>query len=138
MLFNFKSFINKLTAKPKLLFLIDGIGAFLSAFLLLIILIKIKDGFGMPRSVLYFLFSLACIYTVYSFSCYLFILKKWLPFLKAVMWANTIYCCITIGLVIYFYQNLAIVGLTYFLLEIILLIGLILLELTVILRNPSY
>lgn len=134
MLTKIGSFIDKLTSNSKRLFLIDGTGAFFTAFFLFAILAAFEDSFGMPQRVLYFLSFVACIYTIYSFSCYFFILNKWRPFLKAVILANTTYCCITIGLVIYFYQSLTMLGLIYFFLEVTVITGLILLELNVVAR----
>lgn len=127
-----RSLINQLTSKPKQLFLIDGLGAFLTALFLQIILEKFQERFGMPLTVLNFLFAVACVYTVYSFYCYLFILSKWHLYLKVITIANIIYCCVTIISVFYFFQNLTMLGLIYFLLEIIVISSLILLELTVL------
>ena len=110
--------IDKLTHKPNKLFLIDGLGAFLTAFFLGVILVRLETAFGMPRRTLYFLSAVAGIYTVYSFGCYFFVLSNWRPFLKAITIANMIYCFLTIVLVIYFYQGLTIWGLIYFSLEI--------------------
>ena len=132
MLTRIGSIIEKFTSNSKRLFLIDGSGAFLTAFFLFAILATFENSFGMPRRILYFLSFVAFIYTIYSFSCYFFIDNNWRPFLKAVMLANTIYCCITIVLVIYFYQSLTILGLIYFLLEVIVMTGLIFLELMVL------
>lgn len=123
--------IAKLASDLKRLFLIDGLGAFLTAFFLAVILLRFEDSFGMPRRVLYFLSLMAGIYTIYSFSCYFFIQGRWRRYLKAVTIANMIYCCLTIGLVVYFYPSLTILGLIYFFLEIIVMSGLILIELMV-------
>ncbi len=130
-----RSIIDNLTANSKRLFLIDGSGAFLTAFFLFAILVRFEDSFGMPRRILYFLSFVACIYTIYSFSCYFLIFNKWRPFLKAIILANIIYCFITIGLVIYFYQNLTILGLIYFFLEVIVMSSLIFLELMVVAKS---
>lgn len=134
MLTRIDSIIDKFTSNPKQLFLIDGSGAFLTAFFLFVILSGFEANFGMPGRIVYFLSFVACIYTIYSFSCYFFIFNKCRPFLTSVILANTIYNCITIGLVIYFYQGLTILGLIYFFLEISLMTGLILFELMVVAR----
>ena len=107
---------------PKKLFLIDGLGALLSAFMLGIILVKFENIFGMPRRALYILSFIACIFSVYSFSCFIRQLENWKPYLKIIAVANLIYCCVTLGLVINLYQKLTIFGLLYFVLEIIVIV----------------
>jgi len=129
------SFLAKLTSNSKRLFLIDGLGAFLTAFFLVAILGRFEDNFGMPRSVVYFLSLVACMYAIYSFSCYFFIRRKWQAYLKAIAIANIFYCCLTIGLVIYFYQNITILGLIYFSIEVVLIFALILIELKAASKN---
>jgi len=119
--------LNKIN--PKNLFLIDGFGALLSAFSLGIVLVKFEEIVGMPQRVLYILALMACIFAVYSFSCYLRVNKNWRPFLKAIAFANLLYCCLTIGLVLYFYQSLTALGILYFVLEIIVILLLVSIEL---------
>jgi len=120
--------IDKLTSNPKQLFLIDGFGALLTAFFLVVILAGFEDRFGMPRSVLYGLSLAVSIYAIYSFSCYFFLRSKWRPYLKAIAMANLLYCLITIALVFCFYQSLTILGLIYFFLEVIVICGLVIIE----------
>ena len=48
---------------------------------------------------------------------------------KVIAMANLIHCFITIGLVFYFYHKLTILGLTYFLIELIIVFGVIIIEL---------
>ncbi|HYG37507.1 MAG TPA: hypothetical protein VD908_02760 [Cytophagales bacterium] len=127
--------IDKFSANPERLFMVDGFGALLTAFLLGVILARFEDSFGMPQTILYFLSSVACIYSIYSFCCCFFVFSNWVPYLKAITIANLIYCCLTIGLIFYFYQSLTFLGLIYFFLEIMVMIGLMLVELMVILKK---
>ena len=60
---------------PKKLFLLDGLGAILSAILLGVVLVNQQALFGIPKPTLYFLASLPCLFAVYDFYCYLMILK---------------------------------------------------------------
>jgi hypothetical protein len=71
---------------------------------------------------------IAFIFAVYSISCFLFLNKNWRIFLKAIVTANLLYCCLTTGLGIYYYSKLAILGLTYFLAEIAVIVGLVYIE----------
>lgn len=121
--------VDKLISNLKTLFLIDALGALLTAFSLGVILVKFEESFGMPRRVLHFLSLVACIFMVYSFCCYFFIARNRRPYLKAIAIANMMYCCLTLGLVFYFYQSLTILGLIYFLLEIMVVSVLIFIEL---------
>jgi hypothetical protein len=120
--------LDKLTSNPRMLFLIDGLGAIVSAFFLGVILVRFEENFGMPKSVLYVLASLAAIYAIYSIGCYFFLTNTWRPYLKAIAIANLLHCCLTIGLVFYFYEKLTVLGLVYFLLEIIIVMGLVMIE----------
>ena len=123
-------FFEKWSYNPKRLFLIDSSGAFLTAFILIAILARFESIFGMPRTVLYFLFLVSCIYSMYGVCCYFLITNNWRPYLKVIVIANLIYCCLTLGLVFYFYEKLTVLGLLYFLLEVIVIGGLVLLERT--------
>ena len=118
-----------LTSNPKTLFLIDSLGAFLSAFLLGVILTHFESTFGMPRSVLYFLAALACLFAIYSFWNYARFKENWRPYLHGIAIANLLYCGLTAALVIYFRQELTQWGLTYFLLEMVVIVCLVVIEL---------
>lgn len=118
-----------MTLKPSTLFLIDGFGALLSAFLLGVILVEFESTFGMPKETLYLLAFIPCVFAIYDFGCYFSISRKWSPFLKAIGVANLLYCCISIGFVFYHYQVLTTWGLIYFLLEFIVVIALASIEL---------
>lgn len=127
--------IHKLTSNSKRLFLIDGAGGLMTTFSLFAILEVFETSFGIPSKTLYFLSFLGCVYTIYSFSCYFLIVNNWRPFLKVIIMANSIYCCITMGLVLYFFTNLTILGLIYFSLEIVVITGLIILEMKILSKN---
>ena len=116
----FQQTVNKMVLNPKRLFLIDFFGAVLSAFLLGIVLVKLESIIGMPSNVLYILAILACGFAVYSFLCYLFVKENWQPFLKIIAIINLSYCLVTMGLVIYFYQEITTLGHIYFILEMII------------------
>ncbi|MEO1260508.1 MAG: hypothetical protein AAFZ15_17055 [Bacteroidota bacterium] len=107
---------------PKKLFLIDGIGALLSAFLLGAIWTRFENIFGMPRSALYILALLPCFFAIYDFICYFKIKENWSPFLKVIAFANLLYCLISIGFLFNHYQQLTVLGLIYFFLELLIVI----------------
>lgn len=128
----FEQIITKTTSNPRMLFLIDGLGALLSAFLLGVILTRFENTFGMPRNVLYFLSFLPSVFAAYDFICYFRISGNIGFYLKIIAFANLTYCTISICLVFHHYQKLTILGLIYFLVEIAIIIFLASIELKTI------
>jgi hypothetical protein len=125
-------FIEKLALEPKRLFLIDSVGAFCTAFFLAAILATFEPLFGMPQKVLYRLALVAVVFGVYSLCCYFFVSSNGRFYLKIITTANLLYGLVSITLVVYFRQRLTMLGLVYFLLELLVLGGLILIELRVL------
>ena len=128
--------MKRFTEKPKNLFLIDSAGAFLTAFSLSVIVSSFNEYFGMPQRVLNFLSVIALIFCLYSLTCYFLAGKNWQPFLKAIITANLLYCCLTLALIIYNYQMLTFLGILYFIAEIIIICSLVIVELKTI--SQSY
>lgn len=123
-----KTLLNKISKNPKNIFLIDGLGAFLTAFFLFVIIAQFEDSFGMPREICIYLSLLAILFCVYSFTCFLIKTKKWKSFLKIIIVANIFYCLVTLFLCFFFYHSLTLLGLTYFFLEILIIGVLVWLE----------
>ena len=113
-------FINK----PKAIFLVDSIGAFLSAFCLLIISRFYGNYFGINPSTLQLLTILPIVFCIYSACCYLLIIRGYKPFILIIAIANFLYCLITMVLIFTHYSELTILGLSYFILEL-MIIGII-------------
>ena len=105
----------------KNIFLVDAIGALVSAFFLGVILVRFNSLVGMPLNTLYFLAVLPCIFAVYSFYCYFFVKDNYRPYMQGIAVANLLYCFITLGLVIFHFKSLAILGLLYFCIELIII-----------------
>lgn len=122
-------FIKRPVLKSQTLFLIDGLGAFVTAFLLFAILRTFHEFFGMPKETVTFLSVLAVIFCLYSITCFLFLKTNWQPYLRAISIANLLYCCLTMSLIIYYYHSLTVWGITYFLAEIIVICGIVVVEL---------
>ena len=106
--------------KPKILFLVDSLGALLSAFLLGVILYQYDSFFGMPQTELGYLAALACLFAVYSFLGYLKITVYWRSYLRIIAIINLSYCVLTLALVFYHWEILTSLGILYFVLEIII------------------
>lgn len=124
----FQNILEKINRKPKILFLVDGYGALLSSLLYIAVLANFEEVFGMPRVEVYVLSFLAGLYAIYSFSCYHLKLKNWPLFMKVIAIANLLHCCLTIGLVIYYFDIITILGLIYFAGEVIIVVALAKLE----------
>lgn len=117
--------IRELIQNPRRLFLIDGLGALLTLAGLTGILIPFEEWFGMPRQTLLLLAFLAAGLAIYSGCCFLFVKRNWRPFLYAVSVANALYCALTAGLVISQYSQLTALGVSYFSIEIGLIVALV-------------
>ncbi len=118
-----------LQSNPKKLFLIDSLGALVTAILIGVGLRNYTDIFGMPVKALNALSGIAVVFFIYSTSCYFFVGKNWRTYLKLIASANLLYCCLSIAYVIYFYSSLTILGLIYFIGEVVIVGGLAWVEL---------
>ncbi|MCA1763154.1 MAG: hypothetical protein ABR574_06610 [Cryomorphaceae bacterium] len=114
--------------RPEIYFLADSLGALLSAFLLGVVLVHFDGFFGMPKKVLYPLALVAVLCCLNTLLCFLLVQQRWRPFLKVISVANILYCFVTIGLVFRFYAELTWAGVTYFALEILVIVLLSALE----------
>jgi hypothetical protein len=121
--------IKRLTSNPKMLFLIDGLGALLTAFFLFAILRTFNQYFGMPQKIVTYLSFIAIIFCLYSLCCFFLVKANWQLFLRIITTANLLYCCLTISLIVYYYRSLTLLGITYFVAEISIICYLVLIEL---------
>jgi len=113
----------------KLLFLIDGFGAFTSAVLLGIVLVEFQPYFGIPTSTLYFLAALPCVFAVYDFYCYFLVKNELGAALKRIALANLGYCCLSLGMAVYHSDLLTVPGWLYVVVEVVIVSGLAVVEL---------
>jgi hypothetical protein len=124
--------IEKLTSDPKKIFLLDGIGALLTGSLLIAVVIPLNKEFGMPQSALYWLSVIACIFSIYSFCCAYFKSEQRLSLLKVISVANCLYCILIVILLINFTSTVTLLGLAYFIGEIIIIISLVSIEIKMV------
>lgn len=112
----------KLSAiEHKKLFLVDGVGALLSAILLWV-LAQFENMLGLPSKVLYVLSVIPCFFAIYSIFCFVKKIENWRLFMKIIAVANILYSCLTISLMAVFYQKITVLGLLYFVFEIIIIL----------------
>ncbi len=114
----------------KNIFLLDGIGAVLSACFTGLILIRYSLFLGINVSTLQTLASLPTIYALYSLSCYFFVSKTKPWMLLAIIGANLFYCLISLSLIL-FREHITWRGQLFVALEIIIILLVVLLEFNV-------
>lgn len=124
-----------LDCPPRRLFLIDGLGALLTASLLAFVLVPLERYFGMPVRVLYPLAAVAGLFALYSLLCYARFPANWQLYLRGIAVANLSYCVLTAVLVVYFWQQLTVLGVLYFVGEMGVVSGLVAVEVGIYRRN---
>lgn len=128
--------MNKLKSiNHKNIFFLDGIGALISTFLLGFVLIKLQTLIGMPQHLLELLAAFALIFAIYSFSMQIFKPKNWQWFLRIIAYTNLTYCIITLLLIVAQFNSLTFLGITYFLVEIVVILALVKIEFQTIRRD---
>ncbi|WP_407520715.1 hypothetical protein PDL71_10450 [Lacibacter sp. MH-610] len=120
--------ISKLLHNPYQLFLVDGLGAILSATLLLLVVAPLETYFGMPSTIVVVLGIIACLLVICSMSCFLIKPRQWTLWMRIVAAANLLYACTTAVLLFLYAHQLTVLGFLYFVGEIIILCLLVILE----------
>ncbi len=123
--------LDKFNSNPKKLLLVDAWGAGITVLLLAVIIEPFQEHFGMPMLVLRLFSIIACVYTVYSLMSHYFGNQKHTLLLKIIAFANTFYGCLIAFFVVRYFEKLTPLGMIYFAGEIILIMGLVVLELQV-------
>ncbi len=119
--------ITRITSTPKLMFLVDALGAMVS-FMSLMLLAMLEPLFGIPAQVLYLLATIAIGLFAYSFCCHRFIKINWKPFLRIVMVLNTSYLVVSFSLVLRHFGLIKPLGFAYLILELFVVVWIISLE----------
>ncbi len=131
---NLNEKLNKLNSNPKRLFLIDAVGALVSAFFHGVVLVKLEKLVGIPVPALYFSALFPVVFSIYDFLCYLKLKKSIKFFLKIIAYANILYCFVSIGVTSYYFNEVTYLGWVYILVEIFIILVLVTIELKVIKR----
>lgn len=118
----------------KALFLIDGIGAVISAIMLGLVLPSLNHLIGMPLHILQYLAIAACLFATYSLACYKASPNRWHQYLRLIGMINLIYCAVSLGLVFYYFPQLSKLGLAYFIIEKLIVFPLALIEIKASIR----
>jgi len=85
----------------------------------------------MPTKELYFLAVIPCFFALYDLICYFQAKENWRAYLKGIAIANHLYCVFSLGLLIYHFPKLTALGVAYFVVEILIVVGLVWYELKV-------
>lgn len=116
------SFLQRLLANPRSLFVIDGAGALISAIMLGIVLVALKDMIGMPAEALYILAALPVGFALYDAICYWAVQRNFTPFLKGIALINIGYCGFSAAFLSQYHERLTTLGWIYFIGEILLVL----------------
>jgi hypothetical protein len=114
------------------IFLVDGLGAMTSAFLLWIMTGNLHAYVGMPVPVLNALAIAAVFFCLYSLTCFFYAGSRWKPFLRAIAMINLLYCLTTAACLVRYWPLLKTPGKIYFILEILVILALAYLEMTLV------
>ena len=126
-----KKIIHRLITKPRNLFLIDSIGAMLTALAMFIVLTNFNQYFGIPKISFTYLSAIAACFCLYSMFCFLFLRENFPPFIRIISIANILYCILITGFLIQYNAKITNLGLAYFFGEITIICILVFIELIV-------
>jgi hypothetical protein len=104
------------------IFLLDGLGALLTASLTGLLLPAIQRYIGIPIPTLWCLALIASAFSLYSLACHFFLQTKRPVFLKVIMTANLLYCILIASLLIHHLATLKPLGIAYIIGEIMVIL----------------
>lgn len=84
--------------------------------------------FGMPIFILKALAGIAALFIIYSGACFIIKPVSWSTYLRIIMLANILYGLYTLAMVAYYFADLTRLGVIYFLLENVVIVGVVWLE----------
>lgn len=142
----FESLFNYLQIKTKSIFLIDGLGALLTFGLLKGLVSPNEAWFGVPEAIVEILAWTAAGFALFSFFVYTFICAHYSRWLTAIAIANSMYCVLSLGFLIYCQARVTWLGWVYFMGEIGVVLFLVRVEVLLIraqlfeqtLKNPPF
>lgn len=123
--------IERLARTPRTLFLVDGVGALVTALLVGVVLPTLGEHIGTPRPVLRALALTAAVFAGYSLTCAATRPTRWPSYLRGIALANAGYCAVTAALLVRFSATLQALDWLYFVGEIVVVSALVTLELRV-------
>lgn len=125
-----KKLFVKLEQDPKSIFIVDGIGALITAFSLGVVLMNLEGIFGIPKTTLRVLAIVPVLYVVYDCVSYFKAGKQVSYYLKGIAILNLMYCPLSIGLALYDGQRITLLGWTYLIIEVLVIFAIAIFELS--------
>lgn len=126
-----QAFISRMHMQPRQLFLFDGLGALLSAFMLGVVLVQFHSFVGIPVRILQMMAVFPVLFAVYDACCWLWLRKAPRPYLVAIAVMNLLYCALSVTVVITHFEHITFWGLYYKISEMGIVMALAGLELKV-------
>ncbi len=123
--------LDRFLRRPRTLFLLDGVGALVTALLVGVVLPRLGEYIGTPRPVLRALALTAAVFAAYSLACAALQPTRWPGYLRGIALANAGYCAVTAAVLIRFRATLHPLDWIYFAGEIVVVGALVTLELRV-------
>lgn len=116
-------------ARPKNLFLLDGIGAIASIIMLGEVLVVLQPYVGIPKSTLYLLAAIPVFFLL--FDIYSYVAKPVYDKrnLKIIASLNSMYCCLSLIMVVYHKDVVTLLGWLYIIAEILIIAYIVFIEL---------
>ena len=110
----------QLKRQPKFIFLLDMLGALLSAFMLGVVLVRYNSFVGLSKQILYVLAAIPIGFALYDIWCYFMLDTKISHFIKGIAIANLAYCALSVAILFFHASSLTILAWVYFIGEIII------------------
>jgi hypothetical protein len=123
-----------LIVNEQRIFLIDGFGALVSVIILAVLLPAYQALIGMPAHILYLLSLAPAAYFIYDAYCFFRVDHRNPKWLRTIILANSLYCCTTALLVVGYFSEMTIWGVTYFIGELCVILGLVVYQTKLFLR----
>lgn len=114
--------MQRLQNNPRSLFVIDGVGALISAFLLGVVLVQFESAIGMPVKALYILAALPVGFALYDAICYWRLKQNFGPFIKGIALINIGYCGLSVAFLSQHHESLTALGWVYFVGELLIVL----------------
>ena len=124
----------KIFLLDKKILLLDSLGALLTAINLLVIPL-LESYTGIPRDIALILVPLPILYSIFSLFSYKFGNDNWRSLLKMIAIANLFYCCLTLYITWINFDTFKILGIIYFIVEILIIVVLAIFELKIALNH---
>jgi len=115
-------FNQALIENPKFLFILDSLGALLSAFMLGVVLVHFKSFFGIPITTLYILATLPLLFVAFDVYSYFSADSQLGINLRRIAIINLSYCLLSLSLAFYHIELITVYGWIYIVIEIIIVL----------------